>query len=64
VRNYSLLVIGLFWGASGVYVAARPTSFIKITQYPWTKLPVLAARLLGTAILVVGAVMVHLFARP
>jgi hypothetical protein len=56
-----LLAIALLWLGSGLYIAVRPRAFIQKTQFPWTKLPVWGARLLGIAILIGGLLILRAY---
>lgn len=61
VGHFFLLVIALFWLASGVYITAMPDRFIRNTQFPWNKLPDWGARMLGIAILVGGMLILRVY---
>jgi len=63
LRDLALLGIALFWLGSGVYVVTKPGLFLKNTQFPWTKLPVWGARLLGVVFLLGGLVMLQVYVR-
>ena len=63
MKNPLLLVLALFWLLSGVYVVSKPTSFHRNIQYPWKKLPVWAAKLLGVGLFLGGMLMLRAYVR-
>jgi hypothetical protein len=61
VGHFFLLIIALFWLASGMYITVRPDRFIRDTQFPWTKLPTWGARMLGIAIFIGGTLILSAY---
>jgi hypothetical protein len=59
--RFFILLGALFWLASGVYVTLNPNRFIHNTQFPWTKLPLWGARILGIALIAGGVVMIRAY---
>lgn len=57
-----LLVFGLFWLASGIFMVAKPESALRNTQPPWTYLPLWGTRVLGVVVLLGAAWLFYLSA--
>ncbi len=64
--RFFILLGALFWLASGVYVTLNPKNFLRKTQFPWSKLPLWGARILGFGFFAGGIVMIcaYIFYRP
>jgi len=61
LERFFLLFIALFWLVCVAYIAVKPDSFLRHTQFPWTKLPVWGARVLGIAILIGGGLILRFY---